>query len=401
MKESTKHFIKSKFSEYYRKTKLRLPPGLEKREWGFVPFDTHPKIMMKRHKSFASHDSFVRFLRLNAPAHVYHSSAYYQHPNTPSMDEKGWMGADLVFDLDADHLPNPPDSYEEMLERVKRETIKLLEFLINDFGLRNIQLAFSGSRGYHVHARDDCVLKLGSQERKEIVDFITSRGLDINIISDQPPIEKGLLKRCYRCNKTTTKYVCPICGSPTRELTIRSREDKHYKISRDSSWGRKILDYLDELSKLSEKEGMEDLVEIKGIGSEKARDIYRQARKGKKDQVRESLGKDIGEKLSVNILGGKSDEPVTADTKRLIRCPRSLHGKTGLQVKPLLIDELDDFNPLSDAVVFGNNPVTVRILKPTELSLCDTYLSLDEGTTELPEYVAIFLTCRGKAEYES
>ena len=50
------------------------------------------------------------------------------------MKEKIWQGADLIFDLDADHLRNAPKSYGEMLVLVKKETQKLLTFLFSDFG---------------------------------------------------------------------------------------------------------------------------------------------------------------------------------------------------------------------------------------------------------------------------
>ena len=33
------------------------------------------------------------------------------------MGEKGWCGADLIFDLDADHIVKGP--YDQMLSRVK------------------------------------------------------------------------------------------------------------------------------------------------------------------------------------------------------------------------------------------------------------------------------------------
>ncbi len=38
------------------------------------------------------------------PSDVYHSCAYYENPDF-DMDKKGWIGADLVFDIDADHIP--------------------------------------------------------------------------------------------------------------------------------------------------------------------------------------------------------------------------------------------------------------------------------------------------------
>ena len=61
---------------------------------------------------------------------------------------------------------------------------------------------------------------------------------------------------------------------------------------------------------------------------------------------------------------GETDEPVTADVRRLIRCPGSLHGGSGLRVTPLTLRDLEDFDPLQDAVVFGDEAVPLQILKP-------------------------------------
>jgi len=70
----------------------------------------------------------------------------------------------------------------EMLKLVKKETLKLIDFLFEDFGFtgKNISIVFSGGRGYHIHIRDPTILKLGSDERREIVDYLTASGLDID-----------------------------------------------------------------------------------------------------------------------------------------------------------------------------------------------------------------------------
>ena len=60
---------------------------------------------MRRHKAFNSEGELKDYLASMPPAHAYHSAAYYQYPQAPTMLEKKWQGADLIFDLDADHLP--------------------------------------------------------------------------------------------------------------------------------------------------------------------------------------------------------------------------------------------------------------------------------------------------------
>jgi DNA primase small subunit len=161
-----------------------MPPELTRREWGFIFFDEMPEVVMRRHKAFSSQSEAIEYLRSMMPAHVYHSAAYYQFPGAATMKEKEWQGADLIFDLDADHLPMKPKSYAEMLSNVKAETLKLLDFLLEDFGFSedNVSIAFSGGRGYHIHIRDPKVLSLESAERREIVDYLSGTGLSVDFL---------------------------------------------------------------------------------------------------------------------------------------------------------------------------------------------------------------------------
>ena len=148
MNERTKNLLREKFKEYYLKYPIQLPPGFESREWGFVMFDALPKIVMYRHKSFHSRPEALEYLRSMAPAHAFSSVAYYEHPGAGTMADKNWLGADLIFDLDADHLRDAPNSYPEMLANVKDETLKLLDFLTDDFGFSEdlIDIVFNRSR---------------------------------------------------------------------------------------------------------------------------------------------------------------------------------------------------------------------------------------------------------------
>ena len=98
-------------------------------------------------------------------------------------------------------------------------------------------------------------------------------------------------------------------------------------------------------------------------------------------------------------FGAAVDEPVTADIKRLIRVPGSLHGGSGMLVKKLALSELENFDPLNDAIVFGERTVKITVLKPFSVQLKGKDLRVEEGIQEVPEYAAIYLICRGVAEY--
>ncbi|MEM3265004.1 MAG: DNA primase catalytic subunit PriS, partial [Thermoplasmata archaeon] len=181
------------FENYYKNLKVHLPPRFTAREFGFMFFD---KDYVSRHIKFSREVEVRDFLITRVPSHAYYSTAYYKVPDANSMDEKLWLGADLVFDLDADHVPSAKDkTYEQMLENIKEELKKLVNnFLISDFGLNEnaINIFFSGGRGYHVHIRKDDFISLKSKERREIVSYIRGSGLTrSDLFSEHVKNKKG------------------------------------------------------------------------------------------------------------------------------------------------------------------------------------------------------------------
>ena len=397
MNTLTRNFLRSKFREYYLQAALDMPPDLESREWGFILFDD---IGMRRHKSYLGRGELVDYIRSMVPAHLYHSAAYYERPGAPTMKEKGWQGADLIFDLDADHLRKAPKSYSEMLDLVKKETLKLLNFLMTDFGFseKNISVVFSGGRGYHIHVRDPKVLALGSDERREIVDYLTGRGLDVERF-----INETYIGGDGRGGERASKLRAPADGAP--------------------GWGcrinRSIISFVIKTRNLNEDEAVKVLSLTKGIGPKKAvafykglveRDALDKVRQGNLDLFRGSSqiwkkllaefleGEGVKVGWSLDDERGETDEPVTADIRRLIRCPTSLHGGSGFRVTPLTIRSLEEFEPLWDAVVFGDEPVMIDIVKPFKTEIQGERYDLEEGRSELPACAAIFLMARGAAE---
>ncbi len=402
MNERTKDFIRTKFEEYYQgatssipsEFSIQLPPQFEKREWGFIFFDdAFPDIVMRRHKSFMAKGEAVDYVRIKAPAHAFHSTAYYANPEAPTMKEKKWQGADLIFDLDADHLKIKWTTYGDMLQKVKEETIKLIDFLTDDFGFEDndLDVVFSGGRGYHIHVRSPNVLGLGSPERREIVDYITATGLELE-------------------NFLPLEVVAGDAGKNGRRKMAKSLRFR----SRGSGWGlrfhKALVGFLDNISHMDEDKGVEEVKKVGEVGGIKARKLIkvindrssmRRLKEGNLDQIGNfptAFWKRLVDMQKIE-LWGHPDEPVTVDTKRLIRLPTSLHGGSGFQVMPLTLNELGDFNPLSDAVVFGDELIVVNATKATDVEIKDKRYNIVKGIQKLPEHLAVFLMCRGVAEY--
>lgn len=164
-----------RISDYYMTAQLFEPPYFTNREFGFRKNGEK----MVRHKAFSSVLKLRTFLIETAPDHVYFSSSKYADPAAYPMEDKkkSWIGSDIVFDIDYDHLKRPT------LREAKKQSEKLMLILKDDLGFRKLLYVDSGSRGFHVHVHDECVQKLGNPERREIADFFghykTKRGRKI------------------------------------------------------------------------------------------------------------------------------------------------------------------------------------------------------------------------------
>ena len=60
-------------------------------------------------------------------------------------------------------------------------------------------------------------------------------------------------------------------------------------------------------------------------------------------------------KFVAQHYSAKIDEPVTYDTKRLIRLPGSLHGGTGFKVMTIPLSDLESYDPFKEAIFFSSS----------------------------------------------
>jgi DNA primase small subunit len=393
------NFLKKRFSRYYTETELPPPLRLEEREYGVIT----ERGGMWRHLAFADLLDMQGFMRKHAPLHAYHSSAYYKSPGEKFMDEKEWLGADLVFDLDADHIEGAEKmGLEEQLAAVKVEFKKLLDsYLLSDFGfaMEDIQIVFSGGRGYHAHVRDPRVLDLDSHERREIVDYITLTEKDVSRFI----IKEAFDSKTFQQHSTVKyKYLLP------KESTTGWR----------GKFRTAVLDYLDRAEAMDKNTAVKELARSEGIGKKTSEELWSELFEGEEgkrgadiirrtnsleafssDRSRNQFARFVLDRI--RVLAGETDEPVTSDVKRLIRLPETLHGKSGLVVRRLNLDELDGFEPLRDAVWEGFSDEVVKVTGTDDFSikLKGQDISVKQGKeTELPEFAAVFFLGQKRSE---
>ncbi len=344
MNEASSNIVQGLFRKYYEGIGSFGIRSVERRELAFSSFG---KQGMIRHTSFRSMSELIEYVRKDTPLHFYYSSAYYESPES-TMDNKKWKGADLVFDIDGDHIEGAEKmGYGEMLLLVKEELKKLLVLLVDDLSVnkRDLEVVFSGSRGYHVHVYS-IFESLESQERREIVDYISGRC----VTAEFRPTAKTRWNEKINAVKDS--------------LLEMAANDRKWKASIEEETG-------EPLGGLTKRD-------LKGSDY-----IDRNARK-----------------IAVKKYSSRIDEPVTIDIHRLIRTPASLHGKSGLMVMTLSPDKVEEFDPLTEAIppIFQDNS-EVNVTKRIKLDFEGARHEVQEGYTLLPTYAALFAVLKGSAEF--
>ena len=351
MDEKVVSFLRRVYREHYfnRHDLVEIPPMIESREFGYIPFGGG----MIRHLSFKSPGELFAELVKQAPSSVFCSNAIYERP-TLQMDEKGWKGADLIFDIDADSIPTSckaghtwwfcsnchrggmgtkptkcpscqDQSVEQMhwscrecLNATKEHVKRLVDFLKDDFGIdhQDIRLYFSGNRGYHAQVHDERFETADPQIRSEIANYVRGTGFS---------------------------------------LKVQDRLPDHAEFG----WGRRA-------------------------------DLFLAANEGPSRTRR-------NQKLMNQIVDANAaliDESVTTDIHRVFRMPGTLHGNSGLL--KMRIESLEEFDPQKQPVILSGETVRVRIYYSPEFFLKGTRFGpFNSSTVQIPIYAAVFLLARG------
>ncbi len=361
---------------------------------------------MVRHQRFAGIRNLRSVLNQIVPSDVYHSCAYYQNPDL-EMDKKGWLGADLVFDIDADHIPTSCNKIHDEFACVKcgfkgrgitpetcpvcedtkfetktwpcelcissarEETAKLIDILSSDFGfsLDELHVFFSGHRGYHVHVEDETVRSLDALARKEIVDYVTGLGLAV--------LDKEVQKK--RDKRPAKKFSLHDFGWNKRlkigmqNFLLNATRDDLKNIGLKSS---ALLKNKDAVVKRCIIEGRWE--SISGVSVQTWMRLAEYARECQSSRI---------------------DTVVTTDIHRLIRMNGTLHGKTGLKKIEFPAKKLQDFDPFCEAVAFKRGEVKVLVSEVPEFKLGgETLGPYKNETKELPIAAAVMLICKGRAK---
>ena len=420
-------YLKRLFQAYYQDKQNKLPNinSFNLREFGYIPWEK--EVFMKRHMKFENPRELRSYLIQDPPRHLYSSGSLYLEPDAREMDNKNYQGCDLIVDIDVDHFYTPckekhdlwyckecgaegtgmPDKCpeckkskftklnwvcEDCLDIAKNEIKKLIyNFLIPDFAIseKDMRIAFSGHRGYHLKVESEELRKLKSDERREIVDYLTGDNISFELLglTERFNVIFGLLKENRGWSQKIMNKIEEMLYMPTKQIETLLLDENHFNFN--SNVVESFLNYKDDFLELITK-GERSVWAIEGFGLT----MWKRFLKG--------IVKQVGVEL---------DEPVSIDVHRLIRFPGSLHGKTGFKTQEISLSELEDFKPLDeekeklDPIVFKSKKNLTHKLEVVAEALPITkikgveYGPYKKGEKiEVPHHIAVFLLCKEVAK---
>jgi DNA primase small subunit len=385
--ERKEDFLRKRFRKYYYENvyKIQAPQRLSEREIGYLTF--YPEKMI-RHLTLRSEGELRALLIHEAPKSVYYSSAYYDDPSAP-INTRVWKGADLIFDIDLDHLMVKEDYmisftlcnscklyFQESdskrcpscgsekimainiptkkgLEYGKEEVVRLMDILIEDFGItkKEIKIYFSGKRGYHLTVENSLYEDADQTFRMELSDYLTLNGFKIS----------NILNQDYTLNELSQIFPLPY----------------------EKGWLGRISKYF-----------LEDILnnKLQNLNENYLRDtLQKYFSKITHKELQSTLEKII-DRIKIRI-----DTNVTTDIHRILRMPGTLHGETGFIKKE--ITTIESFCPLVDAIAFAQEPIKVHVHYAPKFELNEQVFGpYKNQEITLPEMAAVFLVCMGLAE---
>ena len=420
-------YLKKLFQAYYQEKQFDFPKvsSFNLREFGLIPWEK--KVYMKRHMSFDNPDVLGSYLINDAPRHLYTSGSLYLKPDAPDMSNKKYQGCDFIIDIDVDHFYTPCKDQHDLwickdcgdegtgmpkicpkckgskftkiswvcdqcLDVAKNEITKLLfNFLIPDFGIdeKKMKIAFSGHRGYHLKIESEDLRKLNSEERREIIDYVSGKNINFEVLglNERSSIIYGLLEENIGWSQKLMKKIIEILNQPENVIEDMLLDKNLFGFT--PFYVRSFLNYKNDFLDLITK-GERNVWAIEGFSLNKWKKFLRGI---------------------VNLIGIELDEPVSIDIHRLIRYPGSLHGKTGFKAQEIELNELDDFKPLDesneklDPIVFKSKKKLTQKLEIVKKKLPITKIKGESfgpyvkgEIIEVPHHIAVFLLCKEVAK---
>ncbi|HKR72893.1 MAG TPA: DNA primase small subunit domain-containing protein [Candidatus Nitrosocosmicus sp.] len=375
--DPNKIWLQKVFRKHYfnSSSEIELDDYVSEHEFGFRLFDGH----VRRHLNFKNKRELIASIIKFSPSDIFCSPARYQYPSA-NMDQKGWIGADLIFDIDGKDLELDCARIHNMtfcknckliekevhtscsrcnssmvniielpcqncIKNLKMEVTKLVEVLHDDFGIEqtNINIFFSGNNGFHVHVVDDNFFKSNSMKRSSLTQYLLGRGYLIDNLG-------------FRIDKSNNITMLPN------------------KVYYNRGWRARLLNQLH----LQLKNHRIDDKFIRKIA---------QIKETNKLGISEIIHNEI-QNISVKI-----DPNVTIDIHRIFRLAGTINSKSGLL--KCRCKNLISFDPFIESCIREDSLVKINAIVDTKTIFNGTSYKIKTGINNIPEFVAVYLVSKG------
>lgn len=381
---STRLWLENAFKKYYFKSssKIEVEEFLSEREFGFKLFDGR----IRRHLTFRDDKELFANIMRFVPSDIYCSSARYQNP-TANIDDKGWKGADLIFDIDGKDLDLACAKIHNMthckqcgeflygvflkctkckssiveiidlpckkcINALKAEVNKLIIILLNDLGVKkdSVYIYFSGNNGFHIKVVNNIFFKSSSQKRRAYIQYLQGKDFVIDNLG-------------FKIDKITNT----VTILPNKTLF-------------NGGWRARILSEMG-IRLCNHKLDERSINKIINFNNSHKVTLY--------DYILDKMAN-----FAVRI-----DPSVTMDIHRIFRLSGTINSKSGL-IK-VLCNNLQTFDPFVDACVIGDAITPVKSKVNLKLSLKNKRFEIKVGINQVPEFVAVYLVLKHLGEYFS
>jgi DNA primase small subunit len=435
----SQHTLLDYVSVYYADADLRMS-DVPNRE-----FMCRYERFSKRHMHFPTLDTLKQELVRRPPYHLYAGAALYldaefrdtskldawvdpegdglQEPG--SMLKKGRQGTDLFFDLDCDHLPGV-SGYMNSLESIGKDALRLHDdFLIEDYGWTedDIDIRFSGSRGFHFYIEDPSARRMSQNERTMIQNHVLGNGLTRSALLEERQRHSnkwGVERASYNLHSTEwsgwasrfTKTYFDMCKDllvlpsvEEREATIRSWWPRKTGSSKPGFFKRPKWVATDKDGKLTDPpkrvngRAVSPIVEM----LTNRRIVKRVADSGNLTWGFNTVGLTgvSAQKSFIEMVVQQAQQrygceidPLTDDITRQLRVPGSLHLGKGLPCFSIEKELLEDIPTLlmKASEITGSQMVSTRLYNDVTIDI-GRDASYSAGIHELPRWKALMLVC--------
>jgi predicted DNA primase small subunit len=311
----------SKFFDVNQLWRVIKHDSFDTREFGFERGDIKTDSLslnftFSRNKSFKDPEDLTTFLGIFNIGGAY-IGALYDDPLSSGISSKDhvsihdtkWLGRELIFDLDLNEYDpvrfcgcKGRDYCEYCWGLLQDASIIIEETLREDFGFKKLEWVFTGGRGYHCWVLDEEVFDIPQETRSGIVHYM-------QLIND--PLGE---QRIEPIGDTAT----PLKERIYKYLIDKFIDKSPKEVFKEINIGEKALSTLKDKYKKELFNRYSDLIPTKS----NEEDFLNQM---------------------IKYYYPRIDHKVTIDTRRLIRMPGSIHGRTGLISQ--FIDKPEKFYP--------------------------------------------------------